>query len=887
MDWRRWFHALPARLRAIVRPSRFERELDDELSFHVAMQTQANVKRGMSESEAERRARLALGGVDQTTERSRDVRPLQWAHTFIQDVRYALRSLRRTPSFTAVALLTLALGIGANAAMFSIVNGVLLRPLPYPDADRLVRIYQANPGQGIRNGAISLTDFGDWRERTRSFRAMAAYQRISVILTGRGDPTELRSAFVTGEFFDVLRAPAQLGRPLLPEDVRGASYTAVISDRLWRTAFAADRAIIGQSVLLQGQPYTVVGVMPADFRFPTADTDAWAPYSVLSELQVGPRVRIARVMEGVARLGDDMSLERARAELNAVAAQLAAEYPQSNARWSAATVVPLRTVILGDVDRALVVVLAVVAFILLIGCANLANLLLARGASRSNEIAVRVALGAERVRIVRQLLTESLVLACLGGTLGIVLAVWGVDTILALGTGTLPRLEDVRIDGRVTGFGLLLSLTTGLLFGLLPALRATAADPQNNLKGGRGTVGRGHRVRSALVVVEVSLAVVLVIGAALMARSFLALRGVDPGFDRGRILTVTLQYNVVGVDGADIPSHLVGRRDEITKKIAALPDVLDVGTVNSLPLQAEIWEPWEFARMDGGGPADAGVLRADGSYISPRYLQTMGIPLLRGEPLPEQLDFRSGAPIPMLISETAARRFWPDRDPVGQTVQSLRGGFKVLVSGIVGDVRHRRLAEELRPAVYFPHAMGLRIVTTFVVRSAGNPQTLAAPIRQAIKQLDPNQPIRAIATMSGVMAESIARDRFFTVLYGLFGGLALVLAAVGVYGVLSYSVGQRTQEIGVRMALGAHAADILRMIVGGGMLLALGGVAIGTLSSLWLTRVLKSQLHGVSTTDPIAFVAAPAVLIAVALLACYVPARRAMRIDPIAALRDE
>ena len=807
-------------------------------------------------------------------------------NSLLMDVRYALRQLARAPVFTAVAVLTLALAIGANATMFSIVNGVLIEPLPYANADRLVRVYTANPEQSVREGAVSLPDLEDWRTQASSFGAMAGYQGMATILTGREDPLELRSAFVTEDFFGVLGSDVQLGRPLTPVDSQQASRSIVISDRLWRSAFAADPAIVGSTARLDGQPYTVVGVAPRDFRFPTPETDVWGPYSVLSEMQVGRQIRTARVLQGVARLVDGVSIEQAQAELTTLAASLALEYPDSNARWNAATVVPLRTTIVGAVDRALVVVFGVVGFMLLIGCANLANLLLARGVSRSKEIAIRTSLGAAPIRIVRQLLTETLVLALLGCLVGLALSVVGVQTVLALSGDTLPRAEDVRIDGRVIGFALLLAGATGLLFGLLPALRIAVAPLANDLKS-RGFAGRhSRRLASALVVAEVSLAVVLVIGAGLMSRSFLELRSVDPGFDPDSALAVTVQYNVADVPVSDIGSHLVRRRAEIIDRLAALPGVTDVGVTNSLPLRADVWEPWEFTRTDGSGAPDE-ILRMEGSYVSSGYLDALGVPLLRGEPLPAQVDLFSGGAVPVLINATSARRFWPGQEAVGRVIRSNRGGFQMRIAGVVGDVRQRGLAAEPPPAMYLPQALGLRIVNTFVVRTAGDAPALVAPIRRVIQELDPNQPIRSITTMGGVMSESIARDRFFTILFGVFGGLALVLATVGVYGVIAHSVSQRSQEIGVRIALGARAADVLRMVVVGGMRLVLAGVLIGGLSALVLGRVLESQLHGVNATDPLAFTVAFGVLISVAALACYVPARRATRVDPMLALREE
>jgi predicted permease len=809
-------------------------------------------------------------------------RPSRRADTFIQDVRYTVRSLRRAPGFTAVALLTLALGIGANMAMFSIVNGILLQPLPYADADRLVSLHQANPKQGVRYGRVSLADFDDWRQ-TRSFAAMAAYDVIPQTLTGHGDPIELQAAYVTGDFFGVLHVSAQQGRVLDANDHRQAGRSAVISDRLWRTRLGAEPGALGSPIQLRGEPFTIVGVMPASFQFPTPDTDVWVPESVLGVQAIGPRVRDNRVFEGVARLGPGMGLGQAQADLNAVATRLGGEYPQSNAAWSAATVVPLQTAIVGDIDKALVVVLSVVGFILLIACANLANLLLARGAGRAREIAIRMALGAGRLRIVGQLLTESVVLALLGGVLALLLSVWGVRTILALSAHTLPRPENVRIDGRVIGFGLVLAVMTGLVFGLVPAVRAALAEPQHDLKGGRGTVGHGKGLRSALVVAEIGLAVVLVIGAGLMARSFLKLSSVDPGFNANQVLTVSLQLNLANVPDTGIAAHLIRRREEIIERVATLPGVVKVGMINAFPLRDE-GNVFVYTRTDGRGPQDGAPLRAETRYVSADYVHAMGIQLRRGAPLPDR--WAKGAPVPILISETTARRFWPGEEAVGQNLRA-SWGTSLVVNGIVADVRSVGLAEEPAPAVYLPQTIAPRLLATLAVRATGDPMALAGPIRQVIRELDPNQPIRSIATLRGVMSESIARDRFFTVLFGMFAGLALVLAAVGVYGVVAYSVGQRTQEIGVRMALGARAIDVVRMVLTEGMFLVFGGIALGALSALLLTRALQSQLYGVSAKDPIAFIIAPAILAGVTLLACYVPARRATRIDPMRALRND
>ncbi|HEX2252889.1 MAG TPA: ABC transporter permease [Thermoanaerobaculia bacterium] len=869
-------------LRSLAFRSREERELDEELRFHLDMETEKNRAAGMDPQEARRRARIAFGGVARTAEAVREARGTGWLHDLVADLRFALRTFRRSPGFTAAALLTLMLCLGANAAMFGIVDGILLRPLPYPAADELVRFYQASPEEGVEQATFSPLDFGDWRRRTRSFTSMAAFLHFPQILTGRGEATEIGADFVTGEFFRVLGTPVLLGRPLDAEDLRLAAANAVISERLWRSLFGADPEVTGSTILLSGESFRIVGVMPASFRFSSSDTDVWVPHSTLDEMEIGARTRDNRHLEGVGRLAAGVTVEGAEAELAALAARLAAEYPQTNAGWGAATVVSLRETMVGQVETALYVVLAVVGFILLIGCVNLANLLLARGTARSREMAIRAALGAPRSRIVRQLGTESLILALVGAVLGLVVSAVGVDLVLSLGAGSLPRVENVRLDGRVVGFGLLLALPTALLFGLFPAWRTAQVEPQAALHGGRGEVGSGGgRLRSALVVVEVALAVVLVIGAGLMGRSFLALLRVDPGFDPERVLTVAMQINIAGVAGAEVPGHLVQRRDDVIERVRALPGVVEVGMTNVFPIQDEPNPLWEFTRADGRGRSDGQPLRADLRYVNPGYFRALGIPLLDGEPLPE--TWPDDAPVPMLLDRTAARRWWSGEDPIGTRIDA--GWGEAVVVGVVGDVRQSELALEPAPTVYFPQRIAPRIMATMAVRTRGDPLALAQPVRQAIHDVAPDQPVRSIGTLEEVVARSIASDRFFTVLFAVFGGLALALAAIGIYGVLAYSIGRRTQEIGLRMALGASAGGVLRMVVAGGMRLVVAGIAAGTGAAYLLSRVLAAQLYGVRATDPVSFAAALVVLVVVALAAIYLPARRAARIPPSVALR--
>jgi predicted permease len=806
--------------------------------------------------------------------------------SFLQDVRFAFRALARAPGYTAIALLTLALGIGATAAIFTVVNGVLLRPLPYADADRLVRVYQASVEHGVDRAAASPLDYADWRERTRAFSGLAAYWSGTVTLLGRGEAAEIRASWVTGDFFGILGTPVQLGRPLGPEDQRQEAQVAVIGDGLWRSRFGADPAVIGSTLEVGGHTgtLTIVGVASPALRFPTATNDLWMPQSLITADSHGPQDdRRNRYLEVVGRLAVGATAALAQAELAGVTAALAAEHPASNAGWEAAAVVPLREVLVGDVDRALLVVLGVVAFVLLIGCANLANLMMARASGRGREIAIRAALGAGRWRIVRQLSTEALVLALIGGVMGLGLALWGVEAILAMSADTLPRAEDVRLDLRVVGFGLAISLFTALLFGLLPALRVVRDRPQEDLRGGRGAVGAGGgRLRGALVVAQVTLAVLLVVGAGLMVRSFSALRAVDPGFDPHRVLTVSMSLNTPpSLEGtAGEAGYITSRKEELEERISALPGVRSVGVVHRLPL-AGAGEPFEFTRTDH--PAGETTLRMDARFVSRGYFAAMGVPLRAGELFDDE---PAGEYPPIVLSEAAARRLWPEGDAVGRLVQAFWGG-DALVVAVVGDVRQMELASEPEPAVYLPQAIAPRSFTNLVVRTEGDPLPLARTIRAIILEGDPNQPIRSIMTLGEILSESLARDRFFTLLFGIFGALALLLAAIGIYGVLAYSVGQRTREFGVRMALGARAADVLRMVIASGLGLVATGIVLGLLAAFALARLMAGLLYGVTTTDPVTFAAVPVLLAAVALLASYIPARRATRVDPMRALRSE
>ena len=880
----RWLSEIRERAHSAAHRSEVDAEMEDEMRVHMEMEIEENVRLGMTPEEAKRRAALSFGAKDQIREEVREARGLGIIDEWRADIRYALRSLRRDPGFTTVALLTLALGIGANAAMFSIVNGVLLRPLPYAQPQELVLLHQANLKTAEMEGRISFQDLQDWQARTHSFQAIAGYAPVPAILTGHGDPTEVELTYVTEKFFDALRADGALGRSLVEEDHRLAKRVAVISNTMWRENLGSDASIVGKSIKLRGVPYEVVGVMSPEMKHPTPETAVWVPHSLVEPnmFSNGMPQRGARYLQAFGRLGPAVTPEQAQAELVAVSRELAARYPESNADWNSATVVPVQTALTGDVSRALVIVLGVVGFILLIGCANLANLLLARGSARKREIAIRAALGAGRRRIVRQLLTESLVLSFIGGLLGLGLSWFGVRTILALSADTLPRVEDIRIDSTVLLFALVLAVVTGVLFGLVPALRMSHSDPQHDLRGGRGTVGsEGATMRGMMVAAEVALAVLLVVGAGLMARSFLALRSVDAGFDPDHVLTVSLQLNMAAAGDQDVGVFLKARREEILQGVRALPGVKDAGMINVFPLTTGSFS-MEYQRLGRTGPNDP-IVNADTRYVDPGYLKTMRIPILRGSHIPE--NWPQDAAVPVVISAGAAKKLFGNEDPVGQHI-AVPWGESVVV-GVAGDVRQSALSETAPPAMYFPHKIAPRLLATMVVRTTADPMSLAGPVRQVIKGIDAEQPIRSILPLTEVMSESIARDRFFTLLFLVFGSLALGLSAIGIYGVLAYSVKQRTQEIGVRMAMGARGVDVLRLVAGGGMRLVALGVGVGAAGALMLSRVLASQLYGITAKDPMAFVAAIGFLCAVALLAIYVPASRAMRVPPMIALRPE
>jgi len=819
---------------------------------------------------------------------------------FLQDLRYGARMLWKSPVVTLVAVAALALGIGANTAIFSVVNTVLLRPLPFAEADRLVMVWDTHPFAlklGYDYIPSSNGTFADFRQQSESFEQMAALDTWTVNLTGRNEPERIEGTQVSSSLFPLLRARPLLGRAFTPEEEKpGAARVVVMSHGLWQRRFGGDANILGQTVTLDGEKYEVVGVMPPDFTFPqnsglpaffpfAQKTDLWTPW-VLTEEQ--RQNRGSHHIAVIGRLKPGRTLQQAQAELGTIASRLEQQYPDDLKDFGV-SVMPLHEQVIGKSRVAILVLLCVVAFVLLIACANVANLLLARAAARQKEVAIRTALGASRGRVIRQLLTESVLLSFIGGALGVLLAMWGVDLLIALSPGDIPRTGEIGIDARVLGFTFGVSLLTGLVFGLAPALQASKQDLHEALKeGGRGgTTGpRRARVRSILIVFEVALALVLLVGAGLLVRSFFKLRNVSPGFDPENVLTLNVPLPGTRYkDGAQASAFY----QRLIERLKALPGVEAVGAVSQLPLTGA--EEIDGFDIEGRpGPASgADVQTADFRVVSTDYFRAMKIPLVSGRYFTEQDT--AGAPGVIIIDETLARRFFPNEDPLGKRINEggspNRLGFLTIV-GVVAGIKHSSLDAEPKPAMYVSYLQSHWLDMTLTVRAGGGgAENLAAAVRREVWALDKDQPVAGVQTLESLFAKAVAPQRFQMMLVGLFAAVALLLSVVGIYGVMAYAVTQRTHEIGIRMALGAQRGDVFKLLMSQGMAQALIGVAIGLAGAFALTRLMSSLLFGVSATDPLTFAGVSLLLSSVALLACYVPARRATKVDPMVALRYE
>jgi putative ABC transport system permease protein len=809
--------------------------------------------------------------------------------TLWQDVRFGIRVLFKSPGFTAVAVLAVALGVAANTAIFSVVNAVLLEPLPYKEPGRLVMVWESNVQNDLHQNSVSPANLIDWKEQTTVFDDMAGFFDRRTNLTGDGDPVELPVQFVTPNLFNIIGVEPLMGRGFMPDDVKpDAQRVVVIGNGLWLRRFGGDRQIVGKTITLSGNKVTVVGVMPAGFQWFVRKNslnekppEMWAPFGLTDQM----RVRQGRFMASVARLKPDVTRERAEAELSQLAARLEQQYPDFNKGWGV-EVVSLREQFAGRIRPALWVLLGAVGFLLLIACANVANLLLARGAARHKEIAIRTALGAGRWRVVRQLLTESLLLAALAGALGFLLAWWGVEALAALSPPDLLDVGGVRLNLPVLGFTLGVSILTGVVFGLVPALEASRLDTSESLKeGAKGTTGgvRSRRLRSAFVVAEIALSLVLLVGAGLLLKGFARLQSVNPGFNADGLLTMRVE---VPITKYKEDAQFINFFRQVEERIGALPGVESVGMVNYLPF-AGPGAATDFKIVGRPAPPVGEEPSTDVLVVDENYFRTMGITTLRGRTFSAQeaTEERRVA----VVSESLARKYFPGEDPIGQrlVVDMKDDPEPTEIIGIVGDVRHKSLNDDAQPTVYWPQPELTYSFMTLVVRAKGDPAALAPAARREIQALDPEQPVADVRTMNQLLAGSVGRARFSAMLLGLFAVVALVLAAVGVYGVMSYAVARRTHEIGVRVALGAQGRDVLRLVLVQGMRLALWGVLLGVVGSLALTRLLSSLLYGVSATDPATFVGVSLLLASVALVACYVPARRATKVDPMVALRYE
>jgi predicted permease len=810
--------------------------------------------------------------------------------TLFQDLRHAMRMMLKHRSFTVIAVLTLALGVGANTAIFSVVNGILLRPLPYRDSGRLVQFWETNPLKGWTQATVAPANLFDWQKRNQSFEGIAAYfgsdtkdaGLSNFFLTGAGEPERLQGLSVTGDLFSVLGVEAALGRTLAPEETwAGSNRVVVLSYRLWQRRFAGDSSIIGQNIPLNGANRTVVGVMPDGFYFPTREVELWTPMG-WEQSQIAT-LRRPHFLRAVGRLKQGVSVEQALTDMTSIAGALEVEYPDTNTQMGVG-IEPLRDWIVGDSRPTLVVFLAAVGLVLLIACANVANLLLARAEARKKEMAIRAALGAGHARIVRQLLTESLLLACFGGALGVLVALWAKDLLLKFAPTGIPRLSEIRLDGTALGFTLLITLFAALIAGLSPAIFITRHELTAVLREGQKGAGGSQRgrLRGVLVVSEIALSFTLVIGAGLLIRSFMRLVRVDPGADTNSVLTFRLQ-----LPGSKYPEgrQAIAFFEEVERRVAALPGVESAGATTRLPLQGYGWTG--DATVDGRTPDDY-LREVRHKQVTSGYLRTMKIPLLSGREYDDH-DAADSPPV-IVVNDVFARWAYPNQDPIGRRVKFSKPTIESPWYSIIGVVRGEKqdgLNREVKPEVYELHRQNAQNQMTIAVRTTGDPMRLAGAVREEIRAVDRDLPPFDVKPMTEVLSASLATQRFTMLLLGVFASVALGLAAIGIYGVIAYSVTQRTHEIGVRRALGAETGDVMMMIVGEALRLATVGIAVGVAASLAVTRLIAGLLFGVSATDPVTFVAVAAMLGGVAFIAACIPARRAIKVDPMVALRYE
>jgi ABC-type antimicrobial peptide transport system permease subunit len=908
------------RLFAFLRRSRADirADVDAELRFHLDTRVEELVAGGVTRDRAIRQAAREFGDLDDArrymqrmdarTEVGR--RRRDYMGEFRQDLRHTFRQLRSAPAFAATAILTLALGIGANTAIFSVVNAVLFRPLGFPDPDRLYAVYSANRTANSLQGPVSPVDLDDWRAQRDRVEDLGGYfyseGSTGVDMTGRGQPRRLAAVFITPGFLPTLGVVPAHGRlPREDELVRGGPhFIAVLSHGFWRQEFGGDPAVVGTSVSLNGRPYQIVGVLPEAFRFPTDQADLFIPYSTIPDSGI-PRIRPVRLLSVVARAKPGVTEAAVQAEMNAIAARLAATYPEDRA-WDSTTVRPLHDVVTGPVRRGLFVLFGAVGFVLLAACVNVASLQLARAVGRRREMGLRVALGARRGRLVRQLLTESLVLSMLGCVAGIALAKGIVMTLLSLAETELPRAAEVQLDAQVLAFSVALAVLTGLAFGLLPALRTSSSDVQDMLReGGRHTGGpASHRLRAGLVIVEVALAVILVAGAGLMGRSLAALLHVDSGFRPDHLVAVQFTISPDRHEapapapspptpaGSAAPGPAAARApampgfarfyEQVIQKVRTLPGVVSAAAVKDPPFRGN-GERNGFGIPARPAPPGQDPPSATMIHVSDGYFATIGARLMDGREFTPQ--DRVGTPLVVVVNEAFGRRYFPGERVVGQKI--LAGRTPIEIVGVVNDIRQVAVSEPAQPTIYISNLQNGRVKTTIVARTAAEPLATAAAIREAIWSLDPAQPITAIFTFDDAVSRALARPRLLSILLASFGAIGLGLGAVGLYGMLAFLVQQRRREIGVRLSLGARPSDVRSMFVRRGFVLTLAGLALGLTAAALLSRSLVSVLYGVGPTDPATFGGVVLALLTTAAAATWLPARRAANVDPVETLRSE
>jgi len=880
-----WFIELGRRLLMLFRRSQFDRDLEEEMRLHRELREQEQIEAGVAPEEARYAARRRFGNDLVLREESREMWGWNWLEHFVQDIRFGLRMLARNPGFTTVAVLTLALGIGANTAIFSVVNAVLLKPLPYADPDRLAVIWVTEPSAPGGLFPDTGPDFRDWKAMNHSFEGMSAITIAGATLTGSGEPRQLRGLTVSPNTFQLLGAQPQLGRSFAPDEgPTGHNHVVILSYGLWQSAFGGQKNIVGSKVTLDGEGYDVVGVMPKDLRFPSLwgrNPQFWTPITMDA-----PKWKTQRMNHWfwvLARMKKGVTLKQAAAEMVTISAQLAQQYPQTNTGVSA-RVKSLHEQLTGDVSEVLWVLFAAVGFLLLIACANVANLLLTKSVGRQREIAIRLAVGAGARRLVRQLLTESVVLFLLGGVAGLAVGMAALRLLLrAAPTGYIPEVISVHLDSRVFGFTFLVAFVTGTLAGLIPALHATRVSFSEMLKESGSAVAASHGLaRGLLTVGEIAIALVMLVGAGLATRSLVRLLGVQLGFDprqvvAGRISLPDSRY-------PKEPQQKAFFRN-LLDRVQALPGVVSAGAASELPLEGGS----NGAVVIEGQPAPKDIWSSplvESCTVTPNYFRTMRIPLLGGRDVAE--TDTPEAPLVAVINETMAHRFWPHQDAVGKRFKQNYPDSKwITVIGVVGDVREFGLAEPAIPEAYYPESQSTSSELVLVVRTASDPQAQVAAIRNAVHGLDKGLPWYGVQTLSEMVSDSSREKRFVALLLALFAAVALALASVGIYGVVSYSVSQRTREIGIRMAFGAEVRNVLGMVLREGLRLVIAGVAVGLLGAWALSRYLTSILYAVRATDLATYILAALLMTAVALVAALVPARRATKVDPMVALRYE